>query len=90
MCSPRVNYQKKAASRSTKRKEEEKKKAEVRGRETVAALWATQTERGGSVAICLFFSSSPTICLCASLIYLIREPRLKATAPNWHQLCVRG
>lgn len=37
-----------------------------------------------------FFSSSPTICLCASLIYLIRELRLKATAPNWHQLCVRG
>ena len=48
---------KKAASRSTKRKKrgEKKKKAEVRGRETVAALWAPQTERGGSVAICLFF-----------------------------------
>lgn len=30
---------------------------ERKGKETVAALWATQTDRGGSVAICLFFFS---------------------------------
>lgn len=71
---------------ATRERQEEELKGRGGEKEPVAALWATQRERGGSVAICLFFFSRH---LLLPLSHLLNwSLRLKAAAPKRRQLWV--